>query len=311
MEEPTKYTRKPTEEPARRYVTNRITPRAGADVVKTATTAHPKPHQKPAVQRSHLTKPALPRTKRSQVLRRQMVERAVEQRTKVKTNHGKHLLWYGFACVVLGAFLIVVWSFRDALPFELPELKNTHEPRVVTTPKSDNMKDSLLDEEQVSEADIEAHKVAPEAPRVLKIPSIGVAARIKQVGTTLSNEPIAPKSIYDVGWYEGSSKLDTEGAVLLNGHLSGSNKPGIFQDVQTLQAGDQIIVERGDGKEYLFIVSRLQEYTGGQIDMSAAINSIDPSKKGLNLVTTLNKYSGTEKRVIVFALLQTVAEPKS
>ncbi len=304
MEEPRKYTQNHPHEPGRRYVAARVAPRPGADITKPIMGSHSstpstKPQLKASVSRNPATKPALPRTKRSQVLRRQMVERAKEQRTKVKKARGKHVFWYLLAVIVVGAFLIVLWSFREALPFHVDLFKPAPQP--VNSIDSDPQETSTLDEIEVSEADIQLHIVPTDAPRVLRIPRLGVAARIKQVGTTLSNEPIAPKSIEDVGWYDGSGKPGGEGAVLLNGHLAGPSKPGVFKEVQSLEPGDEVTVERGDGKVFTYIVARIQEYSGGQIDMSAAISSINPNKKGLNLVTTLNKYSGTEKRVIVFA----------
>jgi LPXTG-site transpeptidase (sortase) family protein len=230
-----------------------------------------------------------------------MVERAKEQRSKVKKTRGIHVLWYLLGLVVIAAFLLVAWSFREALPFHIDLFKSAV-PQQVNLIDSDPQETSTLDEMEVSEADIQVHVVPAETPRVLRIPSLQIAARVKQVGTTLSNEPIAPKNIADVGWYEGSSKPGGEGAVLLNGHLAGPSKDGVFKNIQNLKPGDEITLERGDGKVFKYNVSRIQEYSGGQIDMNAAINSINPTKKGLNLVTTLNKYSGTEKRVIVFAV---------
>lgn len=302
MEEPTKYTRKSANEPGRRYTAARITPRAGADIMKSANKVSVAPIDasgQKSVERNPVTKPALPRTKRSQVLRRQMVERAKEQRFKTKKKRGKHVLWYGLASVVIGAVIVVGWSFNEALPFRIELFKS--EPQPANSIDSDPQETSTLDEIQVSEADIQVHVVPADTPRVLRISRLNIAARVKQVGTTLSNEPIAPKNIADVGWYEGSGKPGAEGAVLLNGHLAGPSLAGVFKDIQSLEPGDEITVERGDGKVFTYIVGRIQEYSGGQVDMNAAINSINPNKKGLNLVTTLNKYSGTEKRVIVFA----------
>lgn len=304
MEEPTKYTRNTAEESSRRYVATRIAPRGSGDVVKPVDVVVPQLRPKVSVRRNPVTKPALPRTKRSQVLRRQMVDRAKEQRSKSKKTKGKHFLWYGMGLLVVGAFLVVAWSFREALPFQIDLFKSEPATVSVNSIDSDPQETSTLDEIDISEADLQVHMVPSDTPRVLRVPRLNIAARVKQVGTTLSNEPIAPKNIADVGWYESSSKPGTEGAVLLNGHLAGPNKPGIFKNIHSLEPGDEISLERGDGKVFKYVVARIQEYSGGQIDMNAAVNSINPNKKGLNLVTTLNKYSGTEKRVIVFTTQQ-------
>lgn len=316
MQEPIKHIRVTRREPGRRYVSHAPLARAGGDIHaphrggQASQPQLPKPSQAPEVTNSRKSvprqvskvRPAMARTKRSMVLRRQMVERAKEQKAKVKKERNLHFLWYIFALAVIGAFCVVVWSFREALPFDLEFFKQKNEVINSVEPVSKEM--ATLDESPVSAAEIEANVVAGDVPKTLKIPSLQISARIRQVGTTLSGEPIAPKNINDVGWYEGSSRPGNDGAVLLNGHLAGPTKTGIFTDIQALHVGDEIVVQRGDGQSTTYAVERIQEYTGGQIDMSAAISSVDPTKKGLNLVTTLNKFSGTEKRIIVFAVQQ-------
>lgn len=248
------------------------------------------------------TKPAADRTKRSMVLRRQMVERAKEQKVVAKKKRNLHALWYIFTAAIVCAFGVVVWSFRDSLPFNIELFRQ--QPQTTHPIESKHNETYTLEETPISAAEIAANVVPNDAPKTLRIPAIGMSARIRQVGTTLSGEPIAPKNIYDVGWYEGSSRPGSDGAVLLNGHLAGPTKPGIFNGIEALQVGEKIMVERGDGETVLYVVKRIQQYTGGQIDMSTAITSVDLTKKGLNLVTTLNKFSGTEKRIIVFAVQQ-------
>jgi sortase (surface protein transpeptidase) len=314
MEEPTKHTNNSRREPGRRYISHNpqrpVTVEARPH--RTAHSTQSRPAQPvditvpkavtPKVREVSRVKPAMTRTKRSMVLRRQMVERAKEQKVKVKKKRSLHALWYLFAAAIICAFAVVIWSFREALPFDIELFKS--QPQVVNSVEPKVNESSTLEEAPISAAEIASNMVAADAPKTLRISSITVTARIRQVGTTLSGEPIAPKSIYDVGWYEGSSRPGNDGAVLLNGHLAGPTKAGVFSDIQVLQVGAEIIIERGDGQEITYVVERLQEYTGGQIDMSAAISSIDLSKKGLNLVTTLNKFSGTEKRIIVFAVQQ-------
>lgn len=313
MEQPKKHTAYSRREPGRRYAAHRPLARAGTDVYSERPRQEaPKPivarnsapeNEAPKPRQTGATKPAMQRTKRSMVLRRQMVERAKEQRVQKKKKRNLHALWYIFGLIVISALAIVIWSFREALPVDIDFFKSD-KPQVVNIVDPEAKELSTLEEVASSESEIAANIVAADAPKTLRIPSLNVTARIRQVGTTLSGEPIAPKNIYDVGWYEGSSKPGADGAVLLNGHLAGPTKPGVFTDIQALKVGDVISVERGDGRVITYAISRIQEYTGGQIDMSAAISSIEPGKAGLNLVTTLNKFSGTEKRTIIFAVQQ-------
>jgi hypothetical protein len=70
--------------------------------------------------------------------------------------------------------------------------------------------------------------------------------------------------------------------------------------------GDTIQLERGDGMELTYTVVKVQEYSSNAMDMNAATQPIDPSREGLNLMTTVNKYSGRsenpDKRIVIFAL---------
>lgn len=309
MQEPI-HGRRAQYEPGRRYNAGRASmPRAGADIRPPVRSARPvrpldpKPKPEPILPPKRTVshaKPALPRTKRSMVLKRQMVERAEAQRVKVKKNHKKHFFIYGFTVLLLILLGVVIWSFRELLPFDItwfdskPKVTN-----VVTSPTSDT---PTLDETRVTKLELEQNQVMPNAPKILAIPKLSIESRVWQVGTTLTNEPIAPKNIYDVGWFESGGKPNENGAVLLIGHSVGPTKPGVFKRVKELSAGDKILLTLGNGQSIQYSVVQLQEYPTGAIDMRAATSSIDPEKRGLNLVTTITKYSGSEKRLIVFAV---------
>lgn len=294
-------------EPGRRYSAGRLVARPGNDIISrpARTPIVPTDSSKPTRQNRTVakTKPALPRTKRSLVLKRQMVERAEEYKIHKKEAKKKHYYWYLVALVIFLAFGIVAWSFRGLLPFDF-SLFSKQKPAASLSENKVQEVSSTLDETESTPAQVQANQVAKDAPKVLRIPSIALEAKIRQVGSTLQNEPIAPSNIFDIGWYDASGKPGEPGAVLLNGHTKGPTKEGIFSQLNQLNEGDQILLERGDGQVITYVVAKLQEYSGGQIDMIAATNPIDPTKQGLNLVTTVTKYSHTQNRLIVFALRQ-------
>lgn len=163
------------------------------------------------------------------------------------------------------------------------------------------------DETDLGPGAVSSYKVDPTAPRRINIPKIGVNARIKPLGTKTNNELKAPTSIYDAGWFDQSARLGERGATLIDGHVHGLTKPGVFYNLKKLSAGDKIEIERGDGKLFKYQVIRSQTYSRHSTDMQAAVASIDPALPGLNIITctgTLEKKSNTySERLLVQAVL--------
>lgn len=315
-------------EPGRRYAAGRVPPRADdmyrpsdhqRPVVKPAVipdkhveTGTPKPIDgvaKPAAKRSiSKAKPALPRPHRSLVLKRHLVERANQHRKQVRHEHKKHFASMLVALIVISALAVISWVFWDFLPVvksvSIPFIGHHQQP--ATPDLTMHREGSNLDQSKPSEGEIQTYQAAADAPRLLRIPKLDIEARVKRVGSSLNGEPISPSNIYDAGWYDDSSKPGQAGAVLINGHIAGSSKQGIFHDLSTLQPNDIIQIERGDKTVLTYIVNKVQAYSGDQVDMNTALQSIVADKNGLNLMTSSANYDGgvgqSGQRVIVFAV---------
>lgn len=161
--------------------------------------------------------------------------------------------------------------------------------------------------EQKTPAQKQAYTVPPTHPRQLVISKLGVDANVLPMGAThgILN---APTSAWDVGWYNesGLPGLDT-GALLIDGHVNDAlNSPGIFYKLSSLVSGDEIQVERGDGKKIMYSVVSVEQKPLDDVDMIAMLNSITPGKQGLNLITCGGTYNYKTKtyddRVLVFAV---------
>lgn len=164
-------------------------------------------------------------------------------------------------------------------------------------------------EEKPSQEEKEQYAVAPGLPRTLSIPALGLQeARVLEVGLTNEGDMDAPDSIHDVGWYTGSKKPGTgEGAVLMDGHVSGVNDPeGVFYNLKDITVGTEIIVEKGDGSEVKYEVRESESLPIEQVDMAKMMRSIDPEHEGLNLITCGGEYDADRQlfvdRVLVYAV---------
>lgn len=153
--------------------------------------------------------------------------------------------------------------------------------------------------------DIDDYKVAADLPRIISIPNSNIKARIFAAGTDKQNRIASPTNIYDVGWFNESSKPGQPGVMVMDGHVSSGSTPGVFYDLKNLKTGDKIFVEQGNGSLHSFLVKEKVIYDFDKVDMLKVLNPITANKSGLNLITCTGKVmSGSnefDKRLVVFA----------
>jgi sortase (surface protein transpeptidase) len=147
--------------------------------------------------------------------------------------------------------------------------------------------------------------VAPTLPRYLLIPKLSVDAQILSVGVNAQGALETPDNIYDTAWYDESAQPGQMGAMLIDGHISSWTADGVFYGLKTLLPGDTIEVQGGDGVTFNYQVVETQIYDADNVDMTKAMESINPNKPGLNLIScTGDVIPGTNEfndRIIVFA----------
>lgn len=136
-------------------------------------------------------------------------------------------------------------------------------------------------------------------PRYISIPKLGIEnARIVQLGIIKKTGQLdAPVSIHDAGWYNGSALPGKGGAMLMDGHNGGPNFGGIFEKLRELKNGDEIIIERGDGKKLTYVVKDNRNMNVKDINdpsnkwgMATMTNSIEAGKEGLNIITCVGQW---------------------
>lgn len=150
---------------------------------------------------------------------------------------------------------------------------------------------------------LSSYRVAGDLPRVLHIPSLSAVSRVLHLGLAADGSLTAPNDIYDTGWYSASAQPnDKTGAILVNGHIEGPTKPGVFAGLGTLKTGEEIVLERGDRRMMTFVVTSVEVLEDSQIDMKQLLKSADPNKLGLNLVTSTGAGRDKQPRVVVYAV---------
>lgn len=157
-----------------------------------------------------------------------------------------------------------------------------------------------VDETEVSDEKKAEHTVPPNLPRYISIPAIGVLnARVSSVGVKSNGELDTPRNIFDVGWYDKSATPGSgSSALLLDGHNGGPTKGGVFEKLPDLKEGDEITVERGDGKQFTYAVKEnrtltLDELNGG--GMKRMSESASDTAEGLNLISCTGNWVPAKK----------------
>ena len=163
-----------------------------------------------------------------------------------------------------------------------------------------------IDETPLPPNAIDTYKVAPNLPRVIRIESINVTARVLRLGVTTDNSLDTPKNSNDAGWYEGSAKPGEAGAMIVNGHYSGLTQPGVFHKLEKLKAGAFITIEKGDGTVLKFAVKKVEKMPASKVPMDQLLVSPDPKAQSLNLITCSGTFDAKnetyDQRVVVQAV---------
>ncbi len=154
---------------------------------------------------------------------------------------------------------------------------------------------------------ISSYIVAPNLPRYLNIPKLGVHARVLSVGVTPSGALGTPDNVFDTAWYNESSLPGQPGAMLIDGHVSSWTAHGVFYGLKTLNPGDLLQVVRGDGTIFNYRVVKTVIFNSKNVNMTEALSSVNPGAPGLNLMScTGDVIPGTSQfneRILVMSTL--------
>ena len=204
---------------------------------------------------------------------------------------------------IIGIFVLLI-NNENKLEANKPSRQSEQD---ISTPEAMD-----VDEDEITETQKIDYVVTPEKPRFLSIEKLGIVkARILEVGVLKDGKLDAPKSIFDTGWYNASGLPGSSEVALIDGHSGGLTKNGVFSRLGELREGDEVVVERGDGEVFTYIVVENTTFSldEAEVFMSIAVDSVEKGTGGLNLLTCTGEWSTIRstynKRVLVRAILKT------
>jgi len=155
-----------------------------------------------------------------------------------------------------------------------------------------------VEEVEVTEEQRAEYTVPADQPRYLSISKLGVQnARVLSMGINAAGELDTPANIFDVGWYNQSSKPGHGGVLVIDGHNGGPNVEGVFKHLNQLYQGDEIVIERGDGEKFIYTVVENKEVPLAEADdyMHIAFASPVPGQEAITLISCIGEWSQVQQ----------------
>ncbi|HUY72972.1 MAG TPA: sortase [Candidatus Dormibacteraeota bacterium] len=144
----------------------------------------------------------------------------------------------------------------------------------------------------------------PIVPARLRVPSIGVDARVDGVGLRTDGSMDVPGNLWTSSWLSEGPRPGQPGNAVIAGHR-GIGTPGLFGHLESLRADDRIYISDATGGELVFEVTRIASLS---LTRATQVEVFGPTPlRQLVLVTCYGKYLAStgsyDHRLVVFSSL--------
>lgn len=200
--------------------------------------------------------------------------------------------------LVIGLILACLGIIRFWDWHEVTHRTDLPSPSQVVTHSEDTPSETTIDTGTVS------YNVAPDQPKMLTLPSLGVSGFIQKVGIDQHKAIATPNNVHMAGWYTHSVKPGEDGVSVIDGHVRGRYAPAIFSRLDGLQPGNDVSVMYGDGRRVDFKVVKVAQYNKDKaLDrLFEKLPSIDQQLVLITCSGTFNASTATyDQRTLVYA----------
>jgi sortase A len=173
--------------------------------------------------------------------------------------------------------------------------------------QKNNTEDKPVIQKEIPQAQPTQRDVEIGEPLGFSIPKLKIESAVEYVGMTPEGRMGDPEDPQEVAWWKLGARPGQKGSAVLAGHLdTPQGTPGIFWDLDTLEIGDEIIVNETNGNDLVFEVFDKQIYE----DANFPINEVFGKSDGyyLNLITCEGTFDSEsknyDKRYVIFSHLK-------
>jgi len=237
----------------------------------------------------------------------------LERRWAVGAGVGGAVASGALALAGVGALVLAVGSQEPRAP-AVPAVSAPQDPSsgqtagLAPSPPSDPASTSPSEDN----ADRINGLLLPEAdPLRLRIPGIGVATGLVDLGVDTAGAMEVPADPDDAGWYTLAPRPGALGPAVIAGHVTWNREPAVFFRLGELRRGDAVEVLRADGRTAVFEVRRVARFAKSTFPTRAVYGPTDHA--ALRLITCGGRYdegrASYDDNVVVFAALVAVRRP--
>jgi len=144
-------------------------------------------------------------------------------------------------------------------------------------------------------------------PTSVKIPKIGAESSLLAVAVNTDGSISVPSvhTPMQAAWYKLSPVPGDVGPAIVLGHVDGDKKPGIFYKLKDLAPGDEVDIDRSDGRKLKFVVDRVTQVPKDTFPREAVYGNSD--RPELRLITCGGAFDHAEHsykdNIVVYANL--------
>lgn len=162
---------------------------------------------------------------------------------------------------------------------------------------------SALAAEGLQAPAVEASAAATAPPVRVRIPDIGVDSPLEDLRRDDAGVLLPPEEWMSAGWYVDGVRPGAIGPAVIAGHVDTFDQVAVFVDLETLQPGARIEVDRADGSTVAFAVDRMIDVSKKEFPTAEVYGpTVGPE---LRLITCNGPFDDAENRyannVVVFA----------
>jgi len=144
-------------------------------------------------------------------------------------------------------------------------------------------------------------------PVSVRIPKIGAESTLVEAGLD-DNQAIEVPPVtqpMQAAWYKFSQVPGDPGPAIVLGHVDGDKKPGIFYRLHEVKVGDEIFIQRKDGKTLRFVTTRTEQVPKDKLPEDAIYGTTtEPELRVITCGGAFDKAEHSYKdNIIVYAKL--------